>query len=628
VLVEDVIVTRRQQWVMALVLMALAALPYLQTSSFDFVNFDDNIYVTENRVVQNGLTWSGIRYAFTTFEGGNWHPFTWLVHMFDHALFGMDAGKHHLVSVLGHAVNTVLLWLLLGRMTAAWWRSALVAALFAIHPMHVESVAWVAERKDVMAALFGFMAMHAYLCYVPERMPKWYLAMLAFFVASLMFKPMLVTLPALLLLVDVWPLRRWATAARWLGPDTGDHEDRLRLTMRPLGLSMLLIEKIPLLAISAAFSVVAVISQQSTKAMTSFDYLSLSARLANSIVAYDEYLRKLLAPMNLAVFYPHPLAWATERVIVGAVALIAVTVLAIWLARRAPWFLTGWLWFLGLLVPVIGLVQVGMQFMADRYTYLPSIGVFIIIAWGLAALSNRLPRWVPVGAAVLIVLVYSVLAHRQAGYWRNSRTLFERAQAVTQNNFKAHQNLGNVLEKEGRLDEAMIQYLKAADIKPQLARIHENVANVLTQQRHFDQALSRITHALSINPDSATGQNSLAVILLSTNRIAEAETPSRRSVELDPENIEARGNLGVVLLNLGKFDEAVEHLSIVSRAAPSRYGVRLNLALALDGTGRRNDAIAELEGILRAAPTTPMMAAARRELERLRAAPATSRPRE
>ena len=432
-------------------LLALVTLlVYLPVRHHAFVDYDDLDYVTENPMVQAGLTWSGFQWAFTTLDASNWHPLTWLSHTVDCQLFGLNAGGHHLVSVLFHATNAVLLLLLLWRLTGAFWQSAFIAALFAWHPLHVESVAWVAERKDVLSTFFGLLTLMAYVRYAQRRAKVDYLLALFFFACGLMSKPMLVTLPFVFLLLDYWPLRR-VTGNGW--QVTGDKKPVGKLSTRNSSASAFgcgatapkrseggqlstILEKWPFFALAAASCVVTFVAQQRGEAVAPLEKYPLSSRIENAAVAYVKYLFNSVYPVNLAVIYPLPkeIPWVQ---VVGAMMVLAVISWVIWRARRQrPYLLTGWLWYLGMLVPVVGLVQVGLQSMADRYTYLPLIGVFIGVVFGLGDLAKKLR----LKSTVLILVAVFVLAGclfataRQLRFWRDGETLFERALAVTKDN--------------------------------------------------------------------------------------------------------------------------------------------------------------------------------------------------
>jgi hypothetical protein len=433
----------------ALALLTLTA--FLPSLGNGFVNLDDSLYVTGNRVVKKGLTGEGFAWALTANVANNWHPLTMFSHMLDCELFGLNAAGHHGMSLLLHLGNVLLLFEVLRRMTGDPWRSAAAAGLFAVHPLRVESVAWVAERKDVLSGLFWILAMGAYARYVREPSPKRYLPILLAMALGLMAKPMVVTLPFVLLLLDAWPLGRL----------------RLDEPGWPRRLGRLTVEKLPLLALSAVGSLVTLRFQ--TTSLVSLEVLPWSLRLANTAVSYATYLGKTILPRNLAVFYPIPLAIPAWKAWAAAALLLVLTALALWKARKAPWFLVGWLWFLGTLVPVIGIVQVGRQAMADRYTYIPSIGLFLAICWAVPALAVG-RRWRPVlaGATVLALLALTAVTWAQVRHWSNSGTLFRHALAVTQGNYVAHVALARALVAKGDWTGAAEQFRGALALRPGL----------------------------------------------------------------------------------------------------------------------------------------------------------------
>ena len=424
-----------------------------------FVNYDDDLYVAANGHVQSGLSWAGARWAFCTPVAANWHPATILSHMLDCQLFGLKPWGHHLTSVWLHAVNTVLVFLVFRRMTGALWRSLLVAALFGLHPLRVESVAWVAERKDVLSTFFFMLTLWAYVRYAQEskvQSPKSkvaYVLALVFFACGLMSKPMLVTLPFVLLLLDYWPLGRNAECGmRNAEPGAGG-----KVQGRTWPWMKLVREKAPFFLLAAIASAVTLITQHRAKALATVENIRLIDRLANALVSYCRYLAKFLWPAKLAVFYPEPVKWPTATVLLAGLLLLGISIMAVALRHRHRYLPVGWLWSLGTLVPVIGLVQVGAQAMADRYTYVPLIGVALLLVWGMHELTSRWQfRAVLLSAAAAAGMILCVaLTRRQIGHWRDTETLFRHALAVTDDNWVAHHNLGDALEKRGRLDEAI-----------------------------------------------------------------------------------------------------------------------------------------------------------------------------
>jgi tetratricopeptide (TPR) repeat protein len=543
--------------------------------------------------------------------------------MLDVQLFGLDPGKHHLTSLVLHALNAILLFLLLFRMTRALWRSAFAAALFALHPLHVESVAWVAERKDVLSTLFWLLTLAAWLAYTRSKRPGWYILALVLYALGLMSKPMLVTLPFTLLLLDYWPLRRLETP--------------LRGSFTKLG--SLIGEKVPFFALSALSSAVTFIVQKSGGAVMSSQLAPLSARVANALVSYCIYIGKAFWPSALAVFYPYrPGAGAPWAALAAAILLAAATALAVKLVRRAPYLLVGWLWYMGTLIPVIGLVQVGSQAMADRYTYVPLIGIFVVASWGLADLAGSRPgaRVAAVAASLAAVLALSLLAYRQTGHWKDSATLFRHALAVTEGNFVAHNNLGSTLFEEGNHDEAIAHYREAIRIDPRYPNAHDNLGAALLGEGNFEEALARFQEASRLQPESPefrakvatvlfrlgrpvdavpyleraigadTGafgaQVSLGVALQEGGRLDEAQARFARALEVRPDSAQALSGLGEVLGKMGRVAEAVPVLRRALDADPRSLDARVNLGVALDRQGDTAGAIEQFRLAIQAAP--------------------------
>ncbi len=445
-------------------LLALATLlAYLPATRDRFINYDDDEYITQNQVVQSGLTWAGVKWAFTTRHASNWHPLTWLSHMTDCELFRLNPGGHHLVNILIHAANATLLFMLLLRLTDALWPSAFIAALFAWHPLHVESVAWVSERKDVLSTFFALLALLSYVRFAREnRRGNFWLAVI-FFALGLMSKPMPVTLPFVMLLLDYWPLQR-----------TQDPKSKTRKVGRCV------LEKWPFFLLVALSSTVTFLAQQN-EAVASLAKVPLPLRFENAILAYGCYLLKAVWPMHLAVFYPLSkyIAWSLTATAAAVLILIST---AAWLERRrSPWLLVGWLWFLGTLVPVIGLVQVGDQAMADRYSYFPLIGIFIAISFTVTKWANRsrFPQNARAVTGVLILSACLVLTENQLRYWRDSESLFSHAIAVTKDNALAHLNLGAALQDQKELSQALIQYQEVLRLDPTRHEAYDNIGRDL-----------------------------------------------------------------------------------------------------------------------------------------------------
>jgi len=548
---------RRSSIAVGALLVLLTLLAYARVTGNGFIGFDDDDYVTENFRVQAGLTWDGLAWAFTTTHASNWHPLTWLSHMLDVELFGLRAGGHHLASVLFHVASAVLLFHLLVRTTSQLGPSAFVAAVFALHPLHVESVAWVAERKDVLSAFFWVLTTLAYVRWVERSGARRRAAVLLLYALGLMAKPMLVTLPFTLLLLDIWPLRR--AAASW--------KDRV-------------LEKWPLFALAAASSVVTYAVQRSGGAMAPEDTFPFAVRVQNALVACAAYLGKAAAPFGLSVFYPHPgQGFPIAEVLLSALGLAIATALVLRGVRARPWLAVGWLWFLGTLVPVLGLVQVGSQAMADRYTYVPMIGLSIVVAFGGAELVRRFPSSRAPAAAFACVLVigWSVLTWRQVGLWRSSETLFVHALELEPRNYLArgalgvdhlradrlteaeselresvriqpdfalgHCNLGAALERLGRVEEAKAEYETALRLSPRLTHAHQNLGRLLGIEGRTDLAIEHLEAALRSSPDSVYAHFNLGVALLRANRVDEGIAHLERALELDPSHAGAKETL-------------------------------------------------------------------------------------
>ena len=476
-----------------------------------FVLLDDNMYITENVHVRDGITWDSIKWAFSFNDVVYLHPLTWLSHMLDVQIFGMQAGWHHLTNVLFHMANSLLLFLTFNRMTGAVWRSAFVALLFAVHPLNVESVAWVAERKSVLSTLFWMLTLWSYIRYVEQAKASRYLLALLFFVLGLLAKPMLVTLPFVLLLLDYWPLERMEFHR--LKP--ADKQKTKRGIFRRFQSHIpnrLILEKLPFLALSLIFIFLSSLSLQRLGIVVSHGHHPMDLRLANAMVSYIKYLAKIIWPSNLAVIYPYPQTIPAWQVVGAVLLLAALTMLFFLKFRRAPFGGVGWLWYLGTLVPVLGLVQAGhWPAMADRFTYIPAIGIFVIIAWGGAWLANRgyHSKTVLSAAAVVIVLLLAAVAWVQIGIWRNSTTLFKHTIEVTRNNFMVHNNLGNIYFSQGLLDEAFKQYSESLRIEPAYAKAHNNLGAVMLLRGRIEAAIFHFRKATILKPDYRRAQRNL-----------------------------------------------------------------------------------------------------------------------
>jgi protein O-mannosyl-transferase len=624
--------TQHTLWIYALLFLATAAV-YLQTARFDFVNFDDPDYVTANPHVRGGFTADNIAWAFSSGDAANWFPLTRLSHMLDYRLFGMAAGGHHLTNVLLHALSAMLLFAFLHRATGRRWLSAWVSLLFALHPLHVESVAWVSERKDVLSTLFAMLALWSYVRWAERPSAFRYLAVALAFALGLMAKPMVMTLPLILLLLDVWPLGR---GPRWR-------------------------EKIPLLVMSAASAVVTLLVQQAGGAVRTSGQFPLLLRMENAAVSCVAYLLQWLWPARLAVYYPYPPAVPVWQAAAAAFAITAISLLAVRGFAKRPYLATGWFWYLIMLAPVIGLVQVGAQARADRYTYMPSIGITIMLAWGAADLVARLPRAKPLVASLAAASCVAAAACTwiQTGFWRNSRTLFQHAVDVTQGNYlahhslgvalaetpdglnqaigqfqaalkiqpgyvRAHTDLGSAFAKQGRLSDAMAEYRAALAIDPDLAIPHNNLGNTYAQLGLWDHAISEYDAALRLDPEYPDARHNLAEAeynlglgLAKAGRTFEAVAHLEAALRIRPDYPEAHNNLGVLLSqDPGRIQEAIGHFEAALRLDPNYADAHVNLGVALSQLhGRLPEAIAQLESAERLQPDPEV----RQMLEKLKA---------
>jgi tetratricopeptide (TPR) repeat protein len=552
---------------------------YAQVFQHDFVNYDDPDYVSENAHVRAGLTSAGLRWAFTSGDDANWLPLTRLSHMLDAQLFGLSSGFHHLINVLLHALSTLLLFAVLQRTTGALWRSASVAFLFALHPLHVESVAWIAERKDVLSAFFWFLTLWAYVRYVEQPGPRRYCLTLAAFALGAMSKPMIVTLPFVLLLLDVWPLRRRPSAR-------------------------LLLEKVPLFAMSIVFSLVTYIVQHRGGSVIALDSLPITTRVSNALVSYVAYLGQMLWPMRLAAFYPLPADIPVWQVLAAAAVLLGITFLVVRLLRSYPYLAVGWFWYLGTLVPVIGLVQVGTQSRADRYTYIPLVGIFILIAWGVADVSKRWPKAKPtlIGVYAIACAACFMVTWFQIGYWRNSEALFEHAIRVTSGNYIAYNGLGIALRHQDRFEAAGANYDQAINIRPQFPDAHTNLADVLLLQGHPEDAIPHLLIALRIKPDSAEAHVNLGAALNKLGRHAESIAQYREALRLQPDNAVAHGGLGGSLADAGQTSEALREMLEAVRINPDYADGHNDLGILLGTLGRTDEAVVQFTEAVRLRP--------------------------
>ena len=602
-------------------LVVLVIVPYAQVGWHEFLLLDDKDYVTENAHVRAGLTWVGVQWAFVAPHAANWHPLTWLSHMLDCELFGLNAGAHHLVNVAFHAANTVLLFLALRMMTGALWRSAAVAAFFAVHPLRVESVAWVAERKDVLAGFFWMLTLVSYAWYARRPGPWRYAVVFAALGLGLLSKSMAVTLPCVLLLLDAWPLRRGSVRGI-AEEDSVAAAEYPRRTWRQL-----VIEKLPLLALAIVISKVAVVSQSDGGALKGFEQVGLAGRLANALVSYVAYLWQMVWPVKLAPFYPHSAKVSTDLTMelylpaaAAALLLGGLTILALRQRKQRPWLAVGWLWYLGTLVPVIGLVQIGSQARADRYTYLPLIGIAVALVWavGESAARREQVRRIAICAAVAVGVGCLVLTWVQASHWVSGVALFEHAVRVTEKNYFAYNELGS--EYKARKDAARAEdtYVRALRELPGYAAAQNNLGVCLSERGEVEKAREAFERAAQMDVRFALPHRNLALIHAQGGRDAEAEAAFRRALELDPLDAKTVRAFAFFCGKRARLAEAATWFERTLEFAPEDADAWVSLGLIRAQQGDKAKGIAYLEHALRVAP---QHAGARKSLAALRASP-------
>lgn len=530
---------------LAIGLAALTVATYAGVWTLGFVNFDDPQYVVENAHVTTGLTWANVAWAFTTGYAANWHPITWLSHMLDATLFGVAPGPAHVTNLALHVINVVLLFLVLARTTGAAGRSAVVAALFAVHPLHVESVAWIAERKDVLSASFALASLYAYVANVQRANTRWRITALVAFALGLMAKPMIVTWPIVLGLVDIWPLARRATNA-------------------------LVRDKAPYFLLAAASIAITVVVQRQGGAIAPFDPYPVGARVAHAVTAYVGYLTQAIWPARLAVFYPLPLETSVGSVVLAMIALAAITAAAVSLVHRAPYVLIGWMWYVVMLLPVIGLIQVGGQAMADRYTYLPLVGIFIVTVWGVSDLTRGwLGRRAILAIATSAVLVAcAVAAHRQLQVWRDSFSLWSHALDVTTGNYRAENAVGALLVDQRRPADAIAHLREALRLEPAFAEAHNNLGTALLDNGQSNDAIGEYQEALRLAPDLALAHNNLGLARARGGDVDAALSEIRQAVQLRPDRPDFHYNLAVLLAGRGDLAAARAELGAALAIRP------------------------------------------------------------
>ena len=591
---------RWREGALAAALFAGTAALYAQVARLPFLAYDDNRYVTDNPQLRLGLSWEGVKWAFSTVYFSNWHPLTWLSYLADVQLFGVDPGAFHLENALLHGLNAMLVFLVLRALTGALGRSLVVAALFAVHPLHVESVAWIAERKDVLSTLFGLLAIGAWARYARRPSAGWYAAVVAAFAASLLSKPMLVTLPFLLLLLDVWPLGR---APGFVPADPSR-------AGAPASWGRLALEKAPLLALSIASSIVSVVAQRAGGAVQALDAIGLGARVSNALLSYVAYAWKTIWPARLAAFYPLPADIPTWQTAAAALIVAFATVGALAAVRRAPWLSVGWLWFAGTLVPVIGLVQVGAQGMADRYAYLPMTGLLVAVVWGADALRRRAESRVPssavAGGVVVVLAVLAALTLRQIALWRDHEALFGHALEVVGDDVRIRGLLAQGLRSEGKPERALPHAEAAVRIAPASGRSWATLGLVLRDLHRPAEAYAALARATEIAPDLGLAWTLLGQTAAELGRGDEAELALRRATALTPEDAHAWNELGLVLAATGRADEAHAAYRRAVAVNPRSAPAWTNLAILCQRTGRADEAAEAFTAAVRAEPANPI----------------------
>jgi protein O-mannosyl-transferase len=600
----------------SLLLVFAIIVTYHQVINFDFVGYDDELYITKNINVQKGLTYESVKWAFTTFHSANWHPLTWISHMLDYELYGLNPQGHHWTSVQFHIANSLLLFFILFQMTGALWRSVFVAALFALHPLHVESVAWVSERKDLLSTFFGMLTILAYCRYVKKRSFISYLLTVLFLSMGLMAKPMLVTFPFVLLLLDYWPLKRLRF------DNIGSSQAGEKISCYFKGSYRLILEKIPFLILVVFSCILTFLAQNSEGAVKSLEVLPLKSRVENALVSYVGYVFKAIWPRKLAVFYPHSVNILSEWKIIGAGLLISVAILlSIRTVKKYPYIGVGLFMYLGTLVPVIGLLQVGDQAMADRYTYIPLIGIFIVMAWGVSDLFKkwRYRKSFLGFSGGIILCVLSVISFYQLKHWQNGITLFENAVKVTENNFIAQNNLGTALASvdlenaifhykaalkinsnfilalcnlglalynKGNYDEAVLYFTKALKIDPQKTDARMNLANVLFIQGKYDESLSQYNETIKTDSQNADVHYNLAYVLFTQDNLEKAVLHYQEAIRINPKHEKAHYNLGNIKIKQGKTREAFAHFAEVVKIKPDYVQAYNKIGLILFKQGK------------------------------------------
>jgi len=537
-------------------------MPYWQVRHNDFINLDDDLYITNNSHIKEGLTFKSVYWAFTSTQNGQWTPVAVISHLVDYTFFGLDAGGHHLINLLFHTVNTLLLFFLLCRMTATLWQSAFVALIFALHPLHVESVAWATERRDVLYAFFLLLTIWAYINYVEK--PKWFrhICVLLCFILAAMSKPMAVTLPFILLLLDYWPLGRFRMGKEDKRAQTFAAPSLKTITQN-VPISHLLIEKVSLFSIAIVISLFTLFSVWGNKSLSSFESLPLIVRIENAVVSYIEYILKMIWPKSLAVFYPYQTTLPVWKVVSTTLLFLAITILATLGRRKHPYLIVGWLWYLITLLPVIGLLQAGMQSMADRFMYMPMTGLLIMVIYGISDICEKWPykKLTLAVLSVSLVITLVVLTRAQVGLWRNSETLFRHTLQATNNNYFIHNYLGAALAAQGKDQEALIHFNRSLEINPYYADAYCNLGVLLLHQSKYREAIPPFIAALQNRPDCVEALTNLGIILGKYGKVKEAMDHFSEAIRINPNYEEAYFNQGNLLLQMRKYEEAIYYFN-------------------------------------------------------------------
>ena len=572
----------RQKLIVYLALTVLTFTVFWQVNLYDFTNFDDPLYVTENSHIQSGISLTGIRWAFsTTYADSLWHPLIWLSLMLDNQLVGLNAGGYHITNLILHIFCTLLLFWLFNRMTGAIWRSAFIAVLFAVHPLHVESVAWIAERKDVVSAFFWMLTLCMYVYYTEKPVIKRYLPVVFCFILALMSKPIVVTLPVILILLDYWPLKRFEF-----------REGNFVLWQ--------LKEKIPLFILSAVFSLITIYTQYNP----SIKHFPFSLRIANASVSFITYLEKTLWPRDLAVFYPYPAQLPLGQVLGATLLILVISALVIGAAKRLPYLFVGWLWYAITLLPVIGIVQSGEQAMANRYHYLPSIGIAVMLAWGIPLFftHQNLRKIILFPAGVFFISILSLMTWQQCGHWQNSIKLWNYNLQVTKNNYLAHNNLGIALSDEGKNEEAMNHFIEAIRLKPDFFYAYNNKGSVYVKQGRYQSAIEDFKEAIRLKPDFADGYHNLGIIHIKLGLYQNALDYFSKAIRLRPDDSSYYSDRGIAYANLGQYRLAIDDYNLAIRLKPDYADAYNNRGGAYFKLGQYQSAVKDFNEAIRLKP--------------------------